>query len=65
MGKFDGSIEWLHKQMENAAQALLDLKAGRKLEISGRDVTKQWKAKYEQMVARYKKLIDAYQKRND
>jgi hypothetical protein len=65
MGKFDGSIEWLRKQMENAAQALLDLKAGRKLEISGRDVTKQWKAKYEQMVARYKKLIDAYQKRND
>jgi hypothetical protein len=40
MGKFDGSIEWLRKQMENAAQALLDLKAGRKLEISGRDVTK-------------------------
>jgi hypothetical protein len=65
MGKFDKTIEWLNTQMENAADALNDIKGGFRIERNGEDVTGWWKAKYEQIIEESKRLIAAYGKRNE
>jgi hypothetical protein len=60
MGAFDLQIGWLHKQKACAEDALRELKRGRKIEIEERDVTQEWIVTYEQIIAKYRELIDAY-----
>jgi hypothetical protein len=59
MGAFDPQIGWLHKQKACAVAALRDLKRGHKIEIDGKDVTQEWIATYEQIIAKYQELIAA------
>jgi hypothetical protein len=59
MGAFDLQIGWLHKHKACAEDALRDLKRGRKIEIDEKDVTEDWIAIYEQIIAKYRELIAA------
>jgi hypothetical protein len=65
MGKFDASIDWLRRQIANAAEAIADLKGGHKIEINDKNVTAELMAAYERMIARYKQLIGAYEKHDE
>ena len=60
MGAVDFQIGWLHKHKAYAEDALRDLKSGRKIEIDEKDVTQEWIATYEQIIAKYRELIVAY-----
>jgi len=65
MGAFDLQIGWLHKHKACAEDALRDLKHGRKIEINDKDVTEEWMATYEHLIAKYRDLILAYKARNE
>jgi hypothetical protein len=60
MGAVDFQIGCLHKHKAHAEDALRDLKSGRKIEIDEKDVTQEWIATYEQIIAKYRELIVAY-----
>jgi hypothetical protein len=64
MGKFEPTIKWLRRQRKNAAQAVRDLKSGRKIEFEGADVTGQWISRYERLIDRYGRLIEKYEQRD-
>jgi hypothetical protein len=63
MSAFNLQIGWLHKHKVFAEEALRDLKCGRKIEIDEKDVTQEWIATYEQIIAKYRELIAAYKAR--
>jgi hypothetical protein len=60
MGGFDRQIGWLHKHKACAEDALRDLQRGFKIKIGDKDVTQEWIATYEQIIAKYRELIAAY-----
>ena len=64
MGSLNPQIGWLHKHKACAEDALRDLKRGRKIEIDEKDVTHEWIATYEQIIANYRELIAAYKARS-
>lgn len=64
MSRFDSTIKWLRKQKRNAENAARDLKSGQKIEFEGTDMTEHWIVRYENLVERYGRLIEAYEKRN-
>ena len=63
MGALDLQIGWLHKRKACAEDVLRDLKRGRKIEIDEKDVTQEWIATYERIIAKYRELIVAYRAR--
>jgi len=64
MGALDLQIGWLHKHKACAEDALRDLKRGRKIEINDKDVTQEWVATYEHIIAKYREPIFACKARN-
>ncbi len=60
MGEFDRQIGWLHKHKACAEDALRDLRCGFRIKIKDKDVTQEWIATYEQIIAKYRELIAAY-----
>ena len=65
MGKFDQSIEWLQEQIRHASEAIADLRRGHRIQINDEDVSQDVMSMHERLIARYKQLIGAYEKRND
>jgi hypothetical protein len=62
MEKFGNSIEWLNKRIEDAREALADFARGFKIEINNKDVTQEWKARYEGIIEKCEALITAYRR---
>ena len=58
MGALDLQIQWLHKHKACAEDVLRDLKRGRKIEIDEKDVTQEWIATYERIIAKYRHGAD-------
>jgi len=65
MGKFDGQIRWLKKEIADATNALADLQNGAKVVINDEDRSRELASTYERIIAQCKTLIGAYEKRND
>jgi len=65
MGKFDGQIRWLKKEIADATNALADLQNGAKVVINDEDRSRELASTYERIIVQCKALIAAYEKRND